>query len=97
MALIKCVDCGKEISEHAPACIHCGRPKGAPEDAPPPPPPPPKKRVKPFIALQVTGGLCLAVGLLSLLAGRSSTALPLLALGLTAVLTGSVWSWLTKE
>ena len=26
MALIKCVDCGKRISDHAPACIHCGCP-----------------------------------------------------------------------
>lgn len=26
MALIKCIDCGKMISDHAPACIHCGCP-----------------------------------------------------------------------
>ncbi len=26
MALIKCPECGKEISEKAPACIHCGCP-----------------------------------------------------------------------
>lgn len=26
MALIKCPDCGKDISDMAPACIHCGRP-----------------------------------------------------------------------
>jgi len=26
MALIKCPECGKEISEKAPACIHCGYP-----------------------------------------------------------------------
>jgi len=24
MALIKCPDCGKEISDSAPQCIHCG-------------------------------------------------------------------------
>lgn len=24
MALIKCPECGKEISDKAPACIHCG-------------------------------------------------------------------------
>ena len=24
MALIKCVECGKEISDKANACIHCG-------------------------------------------------------------------------
>ena len=26
MALIKCPECGKEISDKAPACIHCGFP-----------------------------------------------------------------------
>lgn len=28
MALIKCPECGKEISDQAPACIHCGCPLG---------------------------------------------------------------------
>ena len=27
MALIKCYECGKEISDKAPACPHCGAPK----------------------------------------------------------------------
>lgn len=26
MALIQCPDCGKDISDQAPACIHCGYP-----------------------------------------------------------------------
>ena len=26
MALIKCPECGREISNKAPACIHCGYP-----------------------------------------------------------------------
>lgn len=30
MALIKCPECGKEISDRAPACIHCGYPLNAP-------------------------------------------------------------------
>lgn len=30
MALVKCPDCGKMISEYAPACIGCGRPKVLP-------------------------------------------------------------------
>jgi hypothetical protein len=34
MPLIPCPDCGKEISDLAPACIHCGRPM----DEPPTPP-----------------------------------------------------------
>ena len=27
MALIKCYECGKEISDKAPSCPHCGAPK----------------------------------------------------------------------
>ena len=26
MALMKCPECGQEVSSHAPACIHCGYP-----------------------------------------------------------------------
>lgn len=33
MALAKCPDCGKMISEFAPACVGCGRPKDAPVQA----------------------------------------------------------------
>src|SRR6266481_5544917 len=33
MALIKCIDCGKEYSNQAPACLHCGNPIQSPRDA----------------------------------------------------------------
>lgn len=29
MALLKCPDCGSEISDQAPACLKCGRPTRA--------------------------------------------------------------------
>lgn len=32
MALIKCPDCGKEISDRAANCIHCGCPVGSAQD-----------------------------------------------------------------
>jgi len=37
MALIKCTDCGQEVSDNAPACPHCGNPviKAAPPAAMP--------------------------------------------------------------
>lgn len=38
MALINCSDCGKEISDSAAACIHCGRPMTAPQPSPDPTP-----------------------------------------------------------
>jgi DNA-directed RNA polymerase subunit RPC12/RpoP len=36
MPLIKCPDCGKEISDQAPTCIHCGRPMSATTQSQPP-------------------------------------------------------------
>lgn len=35
MALIQCPDCGNNISDRAPSCIHCGRPQFE-STAPPP-------------------------------------------------------------
>jgi hypothetical protein len=40
MPLVKCPDCGKEISSSAPSCPHCGRPNTAPR-------PPTKKGMSP--------------------------------------------------
>lgn len=37
MALIKCADCGRDISDAAPACPNCGRPKDPPIVVPEPP------------------------------------------------------------
>lgn len=37
MPLTTCPDCSREVSDRAPACIHCG----CPMDGPAPPPPPP--------------------------------------------------------
>lgn len=31
MALLKCKDCGKDVSTEADACPHCGRPKNVEE------------------------------------------------------------------
>jgi hypothetical protein len=39
MALIECVECGKEISSAALACPQCGHPQQAPAPKPPPLPP----------------------------------------------------------
>lgn len=31
MALVKCVECGSDVSERAPSCVRCGNPVGRPE------------------------------------------------------------------
>jgi hypothetical protein len=44
MALVTCPDCGREVSDLAPACPNCGRPMAArPSPSMPPPGIPPKK------------------------------------------------------
>ena len=40
MALISCPECGKQISDQAPACIHCGYPLPKQPTAPAAPPSP---------------------------------------------------------
>lgn len=46
MALTKCEECGREISDRARACPHCGNPHPA-QGEPPRAVPPPKARTKP--------------------------------------------------
>ncbi len=46
MALIKCPDCGRDVSDAAPACPNCGRPTSIPRPIPSPPPLPPLGKVK---------------------------------------------------
>jgi len=54
MPLVTCPDCGKQISDQAPACPNCGRPMASPPStsAPPTPPAPIRARRKtPWVAL----------------------------------------------
>lgn len=72
MALLKCPDCGGNVSDSAPACPHCGRPMSA---ATPVPPSSPPKAVKPVkknsgCATFLAGGIAL-VALYSVFGGHS--------------------------
>jgi zinc-ribbon domain len=55
MPLVKCPDCGNEISPSAPSCPHCGRPNTAPR-------PPTKKRMSP---VKLTVLIIIAFGVIS--------------------------------
>jgi zinc-ribbon domain len=66
MALVTCPDCGKEISDQAPACPSCGRPRepaGVPVATPVAPPARKTSLTKPAgCFLQVLGFFLLLVG-----------------------------------
>jgi hypothetical protein len=84
MALVICPDCGKQISDKAPACPNCGRP-AMPQPAPQPvapqaevPLPPPKKKggcgtafVILLLAMVILGALVVVMS--SIFSGGSST------------------------
>jgi hypothetical protein len=96
MGLVICPDCGNKVSDMAPACIHCGRPRpGEVEQATEPPPPPSSGRQD--LLLVVGGGALLGAGLTLLLLGHSLYAGLGLLLGLVCVVAGDLWGWLKRN
>ena len=79
MGLIKCPDCGKEISDIAPSCPQCGRPMARSETADRIaalasliPPPPTKAQQSKTVKKTLVGCLALVVGLAIVIAIASS-------------------------
>jgi hypothetical protein len=68
MPLIACPGCGKQISDAAPACIHCGLPRGGGV----PGMPPPKRKTEPWlivlIVVAVGFGFVFVIGILAAIA-----------------------------
>jgi len=95
MGLVKCPDCTKEVSDKAPACIHCGRPK--PGERPAAPPTPPPKKFKPDHFFTLVGGILLVASMAGLVAGYAQHAALGFGAGLVSVATGSIWGWLLRE
>ena len=75
MALVKCADCGKEISDQAPACPHCGRPTAGPP-RPAPPTPPPARNSAPGCGKAAVIVILVFLGLLVVLAVALSLSAP---------------------
>ena len=97
MGLVKCPDCNREVSESAPVCIHCGRPKPAEQPKKPDTAPPKRKKPKPDVVLTLLGGLLLAAALVSRIGGQAAQAGLGLRAGLGCVLLGALWGWLTRD
>lgn len=96
MALVNCPDCGREVSDMAPACLHCGRPQ--PGDRPPAPLPeePQPSAFPPDFLVRICGGLLMAAGLALLIAGKPSYAGGCLLLGIVGMLSGMIWGWIAS-
>ena len=68
MALIRCPECGKKVSDQAPACPHCGNPNVAapaaknPEETPAPAPKERRSHRKAILVVSIVLVLCLAAG-----------------------------------
>ncbi|URX63252.1 zinc-ribbon domain-containing protein [Luteibacter anthropi] len=60
MALIACRDCGKDVSDAAPACPHCGRPVAATVI---------EQTSKDIKRLKIMGGVVFVLGLVMFLVG----------------------------
>lgn len=102
MALIDCPECGKQISDRAPACIHCGNPIAAP--APPPPAPGPiittQATSKPWKVIQAIGAAMMIIGMVSCIAnagsGSAAGSFSLFILGGIITLVGRIGAWWTN-
>ncbi|CAM2058900.1 conserved hypothetical protein [Desulfovibrionales bacterium] len=88
MGLVKCLDCGWDISDQAPHCIHCGRPKDALLLLP-------QKSHVPL--LNFLSALCLATGLTALALNCPTPAACALSVGLTIAGIAIVAGWLTRR
>jgi zinc-ribbon domain len=74
MALISCPECGREVSDQAPACPHCGAPIARPQppQALPPPAAPPQPAKKKTGCFTAGCAVVLGAGLLLFIIGLMS-------------------------
>ena len=83
MPLIACRDCGKNVSDAAPACPHCGRPIAATVI---------EQTGKGIKKLKVIGGVIFLVGLMVMVVAPG-TGLYVLAGGLALYVVASFQGW----
>ena len=106
MALKPCPECGREVSDRAPACPGCGNPMMATVVTPPDPPPgPPDVQTieatgKDWKVVQAMGAGVMVLGVLSCAGGLSSNSSSVVApgawlslAGLALFIIGRVGAW----
>ena len=88
MPIITCADCGNQVSDHATACPHCGRPI-APTQI--------EATAKRWKAIELVGAALLAIGLLIQVArieiGPNAVAITFSAVGLLTAIVARGLAW----
>ena len=86
MALINCPDCGKEMSDRAPACPHCGHPNAKAVTI--------EQTGKKWKFLQLFGVIFLLIGIIGIFQDGPVAIFTLLsAVGLFSYIFGRFGSW----
>ena len=102
MSLIECPDCGRKISDRAPACPGCGAPNSAAARPAQPQPRPQTQTIeqtgKPFKIAQIIGVIMLALGILLLFGqgfdhGTPVAGVIVAVLGVGTVLMAKLMAW----
>ncbi|GAA6121484.1 zinc-ribbon domain-containing protein [Acidovorax sp. FG27] len=94
MALIECAECGKQTSDKAAACPHCGAPIGPRSQLAPDAVVTTQQTSKKYKGAQMVGGALLIAGLLIGCATTNSTGGGLLgAFGLVVYLVARLLAW----
>lgn len=79
MALVKCPDCGREVSDAAPTCPECGKPLKAQTI---------ERTGKKWKSVIVVGALAAIIGTIVLVAGVTDESAAAIAAGVIVLLTG---------
>lgn len=90
MPLIKCPDCGREVSDQAPACVQCGRPIGGPSEV--------RDKDRQEAAyleskgvLSIVGGMILFALVKGELFGRGTFPMVIACLSVALCVCGAIW------
>lgn len=109
MALIKCADCGNDVSDRAPACPKCGAPIAtfvpaftpastpAPEPFTIPPVTPIEQTGKIYKAEMLIGGIVAGLGITAVFVGSPTLGIFMLVIGVGCYFVGRIGAWWHHE
>lgn len=96
MALIKCPDCGREVSDAAPTCPGCGRPMNASSTVGTSARPAVIERTsKSYKGAMLVGALMVIVGVIWIISAPAGTTMPIIlaVLGIAVFIGARIQAW----